>query len=93
MLLVMTLILAIADGSVRTRQWVKYGYFGRIDDLYSVDHATGLQTLKSNASTRRININSLGFRGPPVKQAKATGQLRLAFLGASTSFYKLATIN
>jgi lysophospholipase L1-like esterase len=80
------LMLALAEGAVRVRQWVKYGHFGHLDDIYSVDEATGLRIPQSDASTATININSLGFRGPAVGQAKSAGQLRLAFLGASTTF-------
>ena len=85
-LLVVALMLVFAEGTIRIRQWVKYGYFGQIGDLWSVDHETGLRVLEANASTRTISVNSLGFRGPPLHQPKAAGQLRLAFLGASTTF-------
>jgi lysophospholipase L1-like esterase len=85
-LFIVVLMLAIAEGAVRVRQWVKYGHFGHLDDIYSVDQETGLRIPQSDASTGTIKINSLGFRGPPIDQAKAAGQLRLAFLGASTTF-------
>jgi lysophospholipase L1-like esterase len=85
-LLVVVLMLALTEGAVRLRQWVKYGHFGQLDAIYAVDQETGLRVPVANASTRTISINSSGFRGPAVKQPKPAGTLRLAFLGASTTF-------
>jgi lysophospholipase L1-like esterase len=85
-LLVVVLMLTLAEGTVRVRQWVKYGHFSHLDDIYAMDQETGLRVPRSGASTGTIHINSLGFRGPPVSQLKTAGQLRLAFLGASTTF-------
>lgn len=85
-LLVVFLILALTEGAIRLRQWVKYGHYGQLDTIYAVDQETGLRVPVANASTRTISINSLGFRGPPVKQPKPAGTLRLTFLGASTTF-------
>jgi lysophospholipase L1-like esterase len=85
-LLVVFLMLALTEGAVRLRQWVKYGHAGQLDAIYTVDQETGLRVPVANASTRTISINSLGFRGPPVKQPKPAGTMRLTFLGASTTF-------
>jgi len=85
-LLLVVLMLAFAEGAIRIRQWVKYGHFGMLDSMYDIDHDTGLRVPATNASTRIISINSLGFRGPPLAQPKPSGRLRLAFLGGSTTF-------
>jgi lysophospholipase L1-like esterase len=85
-LLFVALLLGFAEGAIRIRQWVKYGHFGRLDSIYTVDQKTGLRVPVTNTSTRTININPLGFRGPPLDQPKPTGRLRLVFLGASTTF-------
>lgn len=85
-LLVVFLMLALTEGAVRLRQWVKYGHYGQLDAIYAVDQETGLRVPVANASTRTISINSSGFRGPAIKQPKPVGTLRFAFLGASTTF-------
>ena len=85
-LLVVALMLALAEGAIRLRQWVKFGHFGQLDTIYAVDQETGLRVPVANASTRTISINSLGFRGPHLKQPKPAGTMRVAFLGASTTF-------
>ena len=84
--LMVILILGLAEGAVQLRQWLKYGHFGHYEDLFVVDEGTGLRVLAANAASRTININSQGFRGPPITQPKPAGDLRLAFLGASTTF-------
>jgi len=85
-LLVVVLMLALTEGALRFRQWIKYGHSGQLSTIYTTDQDTGLRLLVAKSSTRTISINSLGFRGPPVKQPKPTGTMRLAFLGASTTF-------
>lgn len=85
-LLMVILILGLAEGAVQLRQWLKYGHFGHYADLFDIDERTGLRVLAASATSRNININSQGFRGPPVRQPKPAEYLRLAFLGASTTF-------
>ena len=81
---VIAIMLVFAEGSVRARQWLVDGSAGKITDLF--EQQDGLRVLVPGASTRTISVNSLGFRGPPLQQPKPGGDLRIAFLGASTTF-------
>lgn len=85
-LLVVALLLALAEGAVRVRQWVKYGSFSQMGDIYQVDKEQGLRVPVADKQSGNIKINSLGFRGPQIEVPKPVGRLRLAFLGASTTF-------
>ncbi|MCB1851860.1 MAG: SGNH/GDSL hydrolase family protein [Gammaproteobacteria bacterium] len=80
------LLLAFAEGATRLRQWLKYGSFGQLSAIYATDPETNLRVPKSNTKTGSIDINSHGFRGPELKNPKPTKSLRIAFLGASTTF-------
>ena len=82
--LVIVIMLALAEGTVRVRQWLVTGDTGKIADLF--EQQDDLRVLVPGAKTRTISINSLGFRGPHLKQPKPAGDLRIAFLGASTTF-------
>lgn len=63
---------------------MKAGHARQLSELYHVDD--GLRVLVPGSRTRTIRINSLGFRGPPLTQPKTAGGLRIAFLGASTTY-------
>jgi lysophospholipase L1-like esterase len=80
------MLLGLAEGAMRLRQWLKYGHFSHLDTVYQIDPKTNLRVPVANAKTRSIDINSLGFRGPEIDEPKPPGTLRLAFLGASTTF-------
>jgi len=82
--LVIVMMLGFAEGTVRLRQWLVEGHSGKLSDLLMLQG--DLRVLRPDARTRTISINSLGFRGPPLTQAKPTENLRIAFLGASTTF-------
>jgi lysophospholipase L1-like esterase len=82
--LVIVFLLGFSEGAVRLRQWLAYGHSEKLGDLF--EQQGDLRVLVPNASTRTISINSLGFRGPPLAQPKPAGDLRIAFLGASTTF-------
>lgn len=87
--LVITLCLVLAllaEGAVRFRQWLKYGFLWGIEQTYEVDRKTGLRVLVPGTELGSIKINSLGFRGPEVQVPKPVGTIRLAFLGASTTY-------
>ena len=83
-LVVIMLMLALAEGAVQLRQYFKSGYSGNISELFRDED--GLRVLVPDVDTRTISINSLGFRGPPISQENAAGNLRIAFIGASTTF-------
>lgn len=82
--LVIVIMLGLAEGAVQFRQWLSQGHSGKITDLF--EQQGDLRVLIPNAATRTISINSLGFRGPPLTQQKPAGTLRIAFVGASTTF-------
>ena len=83
-LVVIMLMLALAEGAVQLRQYLKSGYSGDISGLFRDED--GLRVLIPGLNTRTISINSLGFRGPQISQDNAAGNLRIAFVGASTTF-------
>lgn len=84
----------LAEGGVRIRQWLKHGQgFPGIEKLYQVDSETGLRIPVPNFQTSRISINSLGFRGPEIVRPKPKATIRIAFLGASTTFSAEASSN
>ncbi len=87
MLVVVGIVFAaLAEAAVRARQWMKAGSLGRIEDTFVIDRATGLRILRPNMVQGQLRTNSLGFRGPEIAPAKAPGTVRVAFLGASTTY-------
>ncbi|MGB0723583.1 MAG: SGNH/GDSL hydrolase family protein [Gammaproteobacteria bacterium] len=84
-LLSLTLVLA-AEGLVRLRQYIKYGVAENFNNHYVIDEATGLRIVRPNLRTRSITSNSLGFRGAEIAMPKPANTVRLAFLGASTTY-------
>ena len=81
---VMVIMLGLAEGAVQLRQWLSQGHSGKISDLF--EQQGDLRVLIPGAVTRTISVNSLGFRGPHLAQKKPAGTLRIAFVGASTTF-------
>jgi lysophospholipase L1-like esterase len=80
------LMLLGAEAAVRLRQKLKYGAAETIEDYYTYDSATGLRVPIASLSRGRISINSLGFRGPEIAVSKPPRTVRIAFLGASTTW-------
>ena len=72
--------------ATRQRQWARLGTAGSFTGLYRTDEAINLRVLNPGVRVATISINSLGFRGPDILQPKLAGTLRIAFLGASTTF-------
>jgi lysophospholipase L1-like esterase len=54
--------------------------------MYVVDPVSRLRVLRPNLDTGRVRTDSLGFRNPEIPQPKPPGTVRLAFVGASTTF-------
>ncbi len=79
-------VIAASEGLTRLRQLSKYGTATSFENLYRFDEKIGIRVLVPNAQIGPITINSLGFRGPEIPIAKPEGRLRIAFLGASTTF-------
>jgi len=82
--LVIVLLVLLAEGGVRLRQWLKHGQAGTVDSLLQVDEASGLRVPRPGVHSGKIHINDQGFRSPRLNAVKPA--LRLAFLGASTTF-------
>jgi lysophospholipase L1-like esterase len=83
--ILVALLFLLAEGAVRMRQYLKYGHTSGLNDLYQKD-GSGLRVPRAGASIGPIRINGLGFRGPELSAAKPEGVVRVAFLGASTTF-------
>ena len=80
------LMLLAAEAAVRIRQIVKYGSTARYEDLYTVDPTINLRVPVAGISAGHITVNRLGFRGPEIAVPKPAGTIRVAFLGASTTW-------
>jgi len=78
--------LLLVEGSVRLRQWLRYGTTAPTYYRFATDPASGLHIPVPGFTAGPIRINSRGFRGAEIEQPKPAGRIRLAFLGASTTF-------
>jgi len=86
LLLIFILLFAIAEAGVRIRHYLKYGGFHGIENSYMIDKKTGLRIPKPGKTMGGISINSLGFRGPEIDEKKPKNLIRMAFIGASTTY-------
>ncbi|MFN0118941.1 MAG: SGNH/GDSL hydrolase family protein [Blastocatellia bacterium] len=77
---------ALAEAAVRIRQYVRYG--ATKTSLYDMarDNVSGLMIPTPSQQTGSIRIDTRGFRNPELSVPKPAGTIRLAFLGASTTF-------
>jgi len=82
----MLVALGLIEGAVRIRQWSKYGRPAGAAFEAATDPASGLRIPKPNFDTGKIKIDSRGFRSPELEVPKPPGRIRLAFVGASTTF-------
>ncbi|MEO6709189.1 MAG: SGNH/GDSL hydrolase family protein [Planctomycetota bacterium] len=87
---VLAALLLLLELAVRARQYVKHGTLGTMHQFVH-DPASDLDIPPPGRVTANFAINELGFRGPLVEMPKPAGRLRLAFLGASTTFCAEAT--
>ncbi|MBK9574226.1 MAG: hypothetical protein IPO43_16675 [Rhodoferax sp.] len=85
-LLAALLLFAAAEGAVRLRQWLRHGAVSSFDSLYVVDPVSGLRVPRANSKLGAVSINSKGFRGPELALPKPPKRLRIAFVGASTTY-------
>ena len=79
-------ILLAAEGAIRIRQTLRFGSTQSVEDYWTLDPKSGLRVPIAGFTSGRVSINSLGFRGPEIAVPKPPGTLRLAFLGASTTW-------
>jgi hypothetical protein len=91
--------LLLCEGALRVHAWVKYGSMGPdgVDDLMAVDREAGIRIPRpgyANASRNNsIRVNAHGFRGDEISVRKPPGTIRIACVGASTTFCIGATSN
>ena len=96
---VLIALMAAAEGAIRVRQWIRYGSVQDVFYVYRMDPHLGTWFPKPNidiilARRSHIVINSAGFRSPEIKLTPSTpNTIRLAFLGASTTFCAEASRN
>ena len=90
--IVALLSLLACEGALRVRAWIRYGSpsTGVRDPMLVYDREADLLVPRPGyeAKGARINIriNSLGFRGDEITQEKPPHTVRIACLGASTTF-------
>lgn len=92
MLVILSILIVIAELSVRTRMYVKYGTFWGVE-IKVHDKASGLDIPKPNTVSGTMTINSLGFRSPELPDTTPKNNIRLAFLGGSTTFCQEVSSN
>jgi len=85
------LCLVFLEIIIRFRANFLYGFDkGSISEIYKIDPKTGLRIPIPNKDIQgkriHIKINSLGFRGDELDSTKQMDTIRLAVLGASTTF-------
>lgn len=85
-LLSLALLAALAEGFVRVRQYLRSGSAVSQTTLYTDDARLQLRVLKPGMRSGPVSINASGFRGPEIETPKPPGRVRIAFLGASTTF-------
>ena len=79
-------MLILAEAAIRVRQTIRYGTAATMEEYYTTDPRIGLRVPIANMAKGHISINSLGFRGPEIAVPKAPGDIRIAFLGSSTTW-------
>lgn len=84
--------LVVLELAVRVRSYVLHGTFSPVHDM--VVHAgTGLRIPVPGRVTGAITIDHRGFRNPELEVPKPAGRVRVAFLGASTTYCAEASSN
>lgn len=85
-LILITAAIITAEIAVRFRQTLKYGTMATTEQVLWNDKSIGLRVPFANLASGRINTNSRGFRSPEIVIPKPVGTVRLAYLGASTTW-------
>ena len=86
------LVLVACEAALRVRAWIRYGSpsTGVRDPMLTYDPDADLYVPRPgyevNGARIHIKINSLGFRGDEFTRAKPARTVRIACLGASTTF-------
>lgn len=82
----------LVEGVMRVRFYMNYGTFLRVH-TFAKDPASGLPIPVPGRDTGAIHIDSRGFRNDELTVPKPKGRVRIAFLGASTTFCAEASSN
>lgn len=88
----LSVVLVLCEGAVRVRSWVKYGGAAASlrDPMIRYDESLALNVptpgFEVAGKKMHVRINSLGFRGDEFQLKKPAGTMRIAVLGASTTF-------
>ena len=84
------LVLATINGVVVLREKQKYGVTAQQKESMYQTTQTGRRVLKAGStmqgSDTKVNINSMGFRGPELKNPKPKNGFRIWAIGGSTTF-------
>src|SRR5262245_59610472 len=88
----MLVLVELCEVGLRARQWVRYGSFSASvrDPMLVHDPVADLLVPRPGYEIKgarlNVKINSLGFRGDELTREKPRGTVRIACLGASTTF-------
>ncbi len=87
-LLLVSILVALVtiEAAVRVRQYVKYGTTAVVLNSFVHDPETDLWVPGPQMNRKQIHLDSAGFRNPELQNPKPKDRIRLAFLGASTTF-------
>jgi lysophospholipase L1-like esterase len=91
-LLLVLLLLGLCEAGLRVRAWLKYGSAstGITDDMLVYDRELELRVPRPGyqikGAQNTVTVNALGFRGPEVSRDKPPHTIRIACVGASTTF-------
>src|SRR5437868_674446 len=95
----MLMLFAVCEATLRVRQWVRYGSMATSvrDPMLVYDRDADLYVPRPGFEVKgariHIKINSLGFRGDEFTREKPKNTVRIACLGASTTFCAESTSN
>ena len=85
-LFVIALMALGAESLIRYRQAHKYGGIHTVEDMYTTDPALNLRIPRPGLVTGTVRIDSRGFRNDELIYPKPESLIRIAYLGASTTF-------
>ena len=90
---VISLLSFGAEMLVRFRQSQRMGGIYAVQDIYRTDTALNLRLPIAGKTTKTIHIDSRGFRNDELVMPKPKNLIRIAYIGASTTFCAEASSN
>ncbi len=85
-ILFLVIMLLLGEGAIRLRQWIKYDHWSSLEEMYFYDPTLNLRVLVPGKTIGNIAINNSGFRGPELVNPKPLNDLRIAFVGSSSTY-------